>query len=106
MRKAAVNLLSADDGGAVMHPRAVECRACNAQPGEPCSAPTDTGRRSVTWHHFIRENDAMRTGLEPTDDYWDRRLMDAYGKTSQELANEAERGYDPSRIKPIKRTSR
>ena len=31
------------------------CPACNANPGEPCTAPTDTSRRPVGWLHASRE---------------------------------------------------
>jgi len=36
------------------------CPACNAQPGEPCTQPTDTGRRPVT---FVEEPEELQ---EPT----------------------------------------
>jgi hypothetical protein len=31
------------------------CPACNAAPGSPCTAPTDTSRRPVGWIHSARE---------------------------------------------------
>lgn len=34
--------------------RAAVCPACNAQVGEPCSQPTDTGRKPVQWSHYSR----------------------------------------------------
>lgn len=34
--------------------RDVVCPGCNAQPGKPCTQPTDTGRRPVTWMHLTR----------------------------------------------------
>lgn len=34
------------------------CPACNAQPGQRCSAPTDASRRPVPWHHYAREDKA------------------------------------------------
>lgn len=40
-------------------PRQTHCDACNAKPGEPCTSPTNTGRRSVNWYHTTRE-DATR----------------------------------------------
>lgn len=30
------------------------CPACQAPPGRPCSAPTDSGRRDVDWFHNSR----------------------------------------------------
>lgn len=35
--------------------RSVICPACNAQPGRPCTQPTNTGRREVSWVHDARE---------------------------------------------------
>lgn len=32
------------------------CPVCQARPGQPCTQPTDTGRRPVTWFHLNREN--------------------------------------------------
>lgn len=31
------------------------CPACNAQPHEPCTQPTDFGRREVAWYHLARK---------------------------------------------------
>jgi hypothetical protein len=42
-------------------PREVACPACFAPIGTACSAPTDTGRRLVTWHHDSRESSALIT---------------------------------------------
>jgi hypothetical protein len=36
-------------------PQAVPCPACFVPAGEPCTAPTDTSRRNVTWFHHSRE---------------------------------------------------
>lgn len=41
-------------------PRDFTCPACNAKPGEPCTAPTNTSRRAVTWFHTAREDEARR----------------------------------------------
>lgn len=30
------------------------CPVCNAQPGEPCTVPTNNSRRPVAWTHYIR----------------------------------------------------
>lgn len=38
-----------------MNPAQVVCPNCNAQPGQPCTRPTNTGRVAVTWHHSSRE---------------------------------------------------
>lgn len=32
------------------------CPACNAKPGNPCTTPTNTGRRDVKWIHSARED--------------------------------------------------
>jgi hypothetical protein len=37
-----------------MNARDVVCPACNAQAGEPCTSPNDTGRRDVKWDHMSR----------------------------------------------------
>lgn len=47
-----------------MYPRDITCPACNAQPGHPCTQPTDNDRRTVTWFHFARE--AAATKENPT----------------------------------------
>ncbi|QKY79991.1 hypothetical protein PQD13_gp79 [Gordonia phage Clawz] len=44
----------------------VICPNCNAQPGHPCTQPTDTGRRNVTWFHNARFN--RLTGWGYTDE--------------------------------------
>lgn len=31
------------------------CENCNAQQGQPCTQPTDTGRKPVAWVHLARE---------------------------------------------------
>jgi hypothetical protein len=33
------------------------CPACNAKPGQPCTQPTDTSRRNVSWFHYPREEE-------------------------------------------------
>lgn len=33
---------------------AVSCPNCQAKPGEPCTQPTDTGRRPVAFVHSAR----------------------------------------------------
>lgn len=37
---------------------AVGCEVCQAKPGEPCTTPTATSRRDVTYFHYRREQDA------------------------------------------------
>lgn len=39
-------------------PSPITCPACQARPGQPCTQPTDTSRRPVTWEHSAR-TDAM-----------------------------------------------
>lgn len=34
----------------------VRCPACNASPGDPCTAPTTTGRVKVSWVHDARRD--------------------------------------------------
>lgn len=41
-------------------PLTVSCPNCQAAPGQPCTQPTDMGRKAVTWFHIARE-DAART---------------------------------------------
>lgn len=36
--------------------RSVKCPACNALPGELCTAPTVDGRRPVQWVHNSRRD--------------------------------------------------
>jgi len=47
-----------------MSPLEIRCPACNAGPGQKCSAPTDTGRRDVEWVHHAREDAASQGGTE------------------------------------------
>lgn len=35
-------------------PETVICPACNAQPGERCTAPDSNSRHEVKWHHHAR----------------------------------------------------
>lgn len=35
------------------------CGNCQAQPGQPCTQPTSTGRTPVTWFHYHRLLDAL-----------------------------------------------
>lgn len=42
-------------------PADVVCPNCNAQPGQPCTQPTNTARTPVLWYHFGRESLAERT---------------------------------------------
>jgi hypothetical protein len=34
----------------------VKCPACKANPGEPCTQATNTGRRNVQWVHNARRD--------------------------------------------------
>jgi hypothetical protein len=34
----------------------VRCPACHALPGDPCTEPTNIGRRRVTWVHNARKD--------------------------------------------------
>ena len=36
----------------------IHCPTCNAHPGDPCTRPTSTGRRNVTWFHDSRQIEA------------------------------------------------
>lgn len=38
------------------HPNSIfyECKACGSKPGEPCSQPTENGRKNVKWFHYAR----------------------------------------------------
>lgn len=44
------------DSGAIIGPLSLKCTACNAQGGNPCTTPTEDGRRNVTWFHHARES--------------------------------------------------
>lgn len=46
---------------------AVMCPSCHAAAGQPCNAPTDTGRRIVSWVHMAREDAWQSIGRQPTD---------------------------------------
>lgn len=41
----------------MVDPKSRPCPACYARPGEPCTTPTDTGRRNVGWFHYAREEE-------------------------------------------------
>ncbi len=32
----------------------IMCPACLARPGKPCTQPTETSRKNVSWFHFAR----------------------------------------------------
>lgn len=53
------------------NPVQVACPACNAQPGNPCTAPTSFGRRTVTWVHSSREDLAKAIAEESVDEQID-----------------------------------
>jgi rubrerythrin len=36
------------------NPADYTCPACQAPAGQPCTQPTNTGRRPVRWHHAMR----------------------------------------------------
>jgi len=36
--------------------RSVGCEACMAAPGQPCTAPTVSGRMPVKWVHNVRRD--------------------------------------------------
>ncbi|WNM68805.1 hypothetical protein SEA_SOOS_75 [Gordonia phage Soos] len=40
----------------------VVCPNCNAQPTKPCTQPTDTGRKNVSWFHHARFNKLLGWG--------------------------------------------
>lgn len=40
----------------------VSCPACFADVGDPCTEPTNTGRRNVRWFHTKREERARWLG--------------------------------------------
>lgn len=40
-----------------MDPLDIQCPACLAKAGHPCTQPTDTGRRDVAWIHLSRSID-------------------------------------------------
>ena len=46
-------------------PFIVACPACDADVYQPCTAPTDTGRRKVAWTHLSRDARASEQRKEP-----------------------------------------
>lgn len=54
-------------------PITARCPNCQARPGEPCTQPTDTGRRNVSWFHMARES---AVGKPPSLPPWLRALVD------------------------------
>lgn len=51
----------------MMSPYDLTCPVCSAPPGRTCTAPTDTGRRTVTWYHLKREDDAREQNAREAD---------------------------------------
>ncbi len=43
--------------------RSVDCPTCMVKAGEPCTAPTDDGRRVVNWTHYARQAAASQMAL-------------------------------------------
>lgn len=46
---------------------APKCPNCQAQPGEPCTQPTNDGRRAVNWVHNARRALAMEAHREASN---------------------------------------
>lgn len=40
----------------IQQAQSVQCPNCNAQPGTPCTQPTNTTRKPVGWVHLTRES--------------------------------------------------
>lgn len=53
-----------------LNPLDVDCPACFAPAGKPCTAPTDTdtSRRPVRWTHFSRDDRARYPSPDPEPD--------------------------------------
>jgi hypothetical protein len=45
------------------NPRDVACPACYSPAGQPCTQPTDTSRKPVSWVHYAREHAATEVTL-------------------------------------------
>ncbi len=45
-----------------------ECSVCLSPAGEPCTQPTDRGRRTVAWYHLDREFGIQSSEVFPTSD--------------------------------------
>lgn len=75
--------------------RETVCPACNAQPGEPCTQPTDTGRRKVAYHHLAREEaasagaDAIQRETVPWSE--SRRPLPTSADVQHDMVNRAEK---------------
>jgi len=53
---------------AITRAQTVACPACHATAGEPCTAPTDTGRRIVRWVHVARGDALLKSLIERRSD--------------------------------------
>ena len=40
----------------IQQAQSVQCPNCNAQPNQPCTQPTNHGRKPVSWVHLTRES--------------------------------------------------
>jgi hypothetical protein len=61
----------------VVAPIEIECPACQAKPGEPCTQPNDNGRKPVRWFHLSREDRAL--GWEASEDKPCRGIGQSWG---------------------------
>lgn len=52
---------------AITKAQTVPCPTCFAPAGQPCTAPTDTGRRAVTWVHVRRGEQLLLASLRVRD---------------------------------------
>lgn len=72
----------------MIEPKDVHCPGCFAKPGEPCTAPTDTGRRPTKSFHVSREGHA--TWLSITTDPLQDRQGDIWEKGEDGLLHSFE----------------
>jgi len=52
---------------AITTAQTVPCPTCLAPAGQPCTAPTDSGRRAVTWVHVTRGEQLLLARLKVRD---------------------------------------
>lgn len=77
------------------------CGNCNAQPGEPCTTPTDTGRRAVTWFHYGRLSGAEPATRRSVCTCWRLRPDGTHGKGCDLHVAEPEPGLGGAAAEPF-----
>jgi hypothetical protein len=77
----------------------VKCSVCQVPPGAPCTAPTSTGRRPVTWFHAERTRDALqKVRLSPSPRYLAKQRLMRLGWLRDTIAHETVKHLDSGNI--------